>query len=69
MSQHLSRYWFGALRQKTNTWINVDPDLSRHVESLGHNDLFIVEKTYSNLNYSFITVTDQFTLYCIAFNG
>ena len=39
MSQHWFRYWLGAVRQQAITWINVDPDLSRHMVSLGHNEL------------------------------
>ena len=31
--------WLGAIRQQAITWANVDPDLCRHMASLGHNEL------------------------------
>ena len=37
--QHWIRWWLGAVRQQAITWANVDPDLCRHVVSLGHNEL------------------------------
>ena len=39
ISQHWFRKWLGAIRQQAITWANVDPDLCRHVVSLGHNEL------------------------------
>ena len=39
VSQHWFRLWLGALRQQAITWANVDPDLCRHMVSLGHNEL------------------------------
>ena len=39
MSQHWFRLWFGAVRQQTITWANVDTDLCRHMASLGPNEL------------------------------
>ena len=36
----ICQHWFiDALRQQTITWANVDPDLSRYMASLGHNEL------------------------------
>ena len=35
----ISQHWF---RQQAITWINVDPDLFRHMVSLGHNELIMV---------------------------
>ena len=35
ISQHWLRQWLGAARQQTITWANVDPDLWRHMASLG----------------------------------
>ena len=35
----LSFSWIGALRQQAIMWANVDPDLRRHMVSLGHNDV------------------------------
>ena len=37
ISQHWFRQWLGAVRQQAITWANVDPDLCRHMASLGHN--------------------------------
>ena len=38
-SLHWFRQWLGAFRQQTITGANVDPDLCRHVVSLGHHEL------------------------------
>ena len=38
-SQHWFRKWLGAVKQQAITWDNVDPDLCRHMVSLGHNEL------------------------------
>ena len=35
INQHLSMYWFGAIRQQAITWANADPDLCRNMASLG----------------------------------
>ena len=35
-SQHWFELWIGAIRQQNITWANVDPDLWRHIVSLGH---------------------------------
>ena len=35
MSQHLFRWWLGAVRQQAITWTSVDQDLQRHMASLG----------------------------------
>ena len=35
----LVQEWLGAVRQQAITWANVDPDLCRHMASLGHNEL------------------------------
>ena len=39
ISQHWLRKWLGAVRQQAITWANVDPNLCRHMASLGHNEL------------------------------
>ena len=39
ISQHWFRWWLGAVRQQAITWTNVDPDLCRHMVSLGQNEL------------------------------
>ena len=39
VGQHWFRYWIGAVRQQAIIWANVMPDLSRHMVSLGHNEL------------------------------
>ena len=36
---HFFKQWLGAARKQTITWVNVVPDLRRHVASLGHNEL------------------------------
>ena len=43
ISQYWFRYWFGAVRQQAITWANVDPDLCRHMASLGPNELYIYD--------------------------
>ena len=43
ISQHWFRWWLGAVRQRAIIWANVDPDHSRHMASLGHNELLIQE--------------------------
>ena len=32
------------VREQAITWNNVDPDLSRHMASLGHNELMLLYK-------------------------
>ena len=44
--QHWFRKWLGAFQQQAITWANVDPDLIRHIASLGHNDLSIIKSSY-----------------------
>ena len=39
ISQHWFRWWLSAVRQQAITWVNVDPDLCRHMVSLGHSEL------------------------------
>ena len=39
ISQHWFMQWLGAIRQQTIAGANVDPDLCRHMVSLGHNEL------------------------------
>ena len=39
IAQHWFRQWLGAIRQQAITWANVDPDICRHMASLGHNEL------------------------------
>ena len=34
-----SHHWLGAVRQQANTWANADPDICRHMASLGCNEL------------------------------
>ena len=38
-SQLWFRSWLGAVGQQAITWANVDPDICRHMVSLGHNEL------------------------------
>ena len=53
ISQHRLRQWLGAVRQQAIiTWANVDPDLCRHMASLGHNVLMVMIGT---LYYMIIT--------------
>ena len=40
--QNWFRQWLGAVRQQAITWANVDPDLCRHMVSVGHNELIYV---------------------------
>ena len=42
LSQLWFRSWLGAARQQAITCANVDPDLYRHIASLGHNELMLV---------------------------
>ena len=35
----LFRVWLGDVRQQAITWVNVNPDLFRHLASPGHNEL------------------------------
>ena len=35
----ISHHWLGAIRQQANTWANADPDICRHMASLGCNEL------------------------------
>ena len=37
-SRHWFRYWLGVIRHQAITWANVDPNLCRHIPSLGHNE-------------------------------
>ena len=39
ISQHCFRLWFDAIRQQSITWASVDPDLCRHMPSLGTSEL------------------------------
>ena len=39
ISQDRFRLWLGIIRQQDINWINIDPDLCRHMASLGHNKL------------------------------
>ena len=55
ISQHWFRYWLGAVRQQAITWTNVDPDLSRHMASLGHNELKAIELNFDYYHYSAVT--------------
>ena len=45
MSQHWFKLWLGAIRQQAITWANVDPDVCRHLASLGHNELTLPRST------------------------
>ena len=39
ISQHWFRLWLSAVRQQAIIWTSIDPDLSRHMALLGHNEL------------------------------
>ena len=39
ISQHWFGKWLGPVRQQVITWANVEPDLCRHMASLGYNEL------------------------------
>ena len=39
--QHWFSLWLGAIRQQAITWANVNPDLCRHMASLGHNEFIL----------------------------
>ena len=39
ITPHWFGIWLGAVRQQSITWANVDPDLCRHMPSLGHSEL------------------------------
>ena len=39
INQYWFRWWLGAVKQQVSAWANVDPDLCRHMASLGYNDL------------------------------
>ena len=39
--QHWFKQWLGAVRQQAITWANVDWDISRHMATLGRNELNI----------------------------
>ena len=43
-----------AVRQQAITWTNVDPELGRHMVSLGHNELTLISPL-SNLGLFFQT--------------
>ena len=45
ISQHWFRQWLGAFRQQAITWANGDPDLCRHIASLGPNSYHIEADT------------------------
>ena len=52
ISQHWFRQWLGAIGQQAITWANVDPDLCRHMVSLGQNELnSIFTKTHLPVTY------------------
>ena len=42
ISQHWFRWWLGAVRQQAITWANVDPNLCRHMASLGPDELITI---------------------------
>ena len=50
ISQHMVRLWLSAVRQQAITWNKVDPDLCRHMASLGHNEL----SAHCNAKFSLI---------------
>ena len=35
--------WLGAWQHQAITWAKVEPDLCRHIASLGHNELTVSE--------------------------
>ena len=53
----------GAVRQQAITWDNVDPDLCRHMVSLGHNELRMSSYPYRNSRYEDKTVSGPSYLY------
>ena len=42
-SQHKFTLQFGVVKQHAITWANVDQDLCRHMESLGHSEIIYPE--------------------------
>ena len=48
----LVQVWLGGIRQQAICWVNVDPDLCRHMASLGVNDLTPPER--GNLYHRFL---------------
>ena len=41
ISQHWYRKWLGAARQQAIIWLNIDPDLYRHMASQCHCKLML----------------------------
>ena len=58
-SQHWFREWLGAVRQQAITRVNVDPDLCRHMVSLGHNDLIFSQNTFEFMSCNISLIFDQ----------
>ena len=54
VSQDWLRLWFGAVRQQVITWAIFDPDLCRHMVSLGHNALIQVYMYIIYINYTLL---------------
>ena len=45
------REWLGAIRQQAITWANVDPDLCRHMASLGPSELSSVSAAHLKIGH------------------
>ena len=58
-SQHWFREWLGAVRQQAITWVNVDPDLCRHMVSLGHNELIFSQNTFEFMTCNMSLISGQ----------
>ena len=58
MQQELTD-WLGAIRQQAITWANVDPDLCRHVASLGQDELTEIWVTDLQMNHRDMPIIDR----------
>ena len=55
--------WFGIIRQQANTSANVDPDLWREIESLGHKDIrYLSHGIMTSWNGNSFRITDTFSV-------
>ena len=63
-SQHWFRQWLGAVRQQAINWANVDPDLSGHMVSLGHNELITSTFSWDTMDiFAFILLFHRYLCY------
>ena len=70
ISQHWFRWWLGAVRQQANTWANIDPDLCRHMASLGLNELASVSSNMArNSRTSNHIITKRHEAVCNGMKG